>query len=84
MSSWDEVKADLECDGYAIVKGAVPKERAAAYCEKGVSWLEGFDGLGFKRDDVSTWNADHLVSPSPSLAGSGMSERRSCSVEATS
>lgn len=53
---------DLEKNGYAIVEGAVPLERALAYSESGTKWLETFHDLGFKRDDPSTWDAAHLVS----------------------
>jgi len=50
---------DLVRDGVAIVKGAVPAERAAAYTDAMYQWLEDF-GLGFKRDDPSTISNEHL------------------------
>ncbi|KAH9842200.1 Phytanoyl-CoA dioxygenase [Teratosphaeria destructans] len=50
---------DLVRDGYAVVKGAVPRERAEGYVDEMYSWLEAFD-LGFKRDDPSTIRKEHL------------------------
>lgn len=32
---------DLARDGYAIVKGAIPRERADKYADAMYSWLEG-------------------------------------------
>jgi hypothetical protein len=32
---------DLIRDGYAVVKGAVPKERAEKYADQMMAWLEG-------------------------------------------
>ena len=37
-SSWQE---DLARDGFAVVRGAVPKERAENYTERLHEWLEG-------------------------------------------
>lgn len=71
MSATPTWKADLARDGFAVIKGAVPVDRANAYVERGLTWLEGFDyskgaldsnapATGFKRDDPSTWTAAHL------------------------
>lgn len=38
LTGW---QADLARDGYAVVKGAVPKERAAQYAERMHEYLEG-------------------------------------------
>lgn len=46
-------------DGYYVVKGAVPAERAEQYRQRGFEWIEKW-GLGFKRDDPSTWIKDKL------------------------
>jgi hypothetical protein len=32
---------DLVRDGYAVIKGAIPRERADKYADKMYSWLEG-------------------------------------------
>ncbi|KAI8312068.1 hypothetical protein K4K59_006424 [Colletotrichum sp. SAR11_240] len=50
---------DLHKRGWALVKGAVPKQRALTYAEKGEEWLEGFK-LGYKRDDPSTWRSTNI------------------------
>ncbi|GAA5904999.1 hypothetical protein JCM8208_007656 [Rhodotorula glutinis] len=50
-------KRDLEENGFAVVKGAVPPERAAQYEQRALKWASQF---GFDKDDKSTWTADHL------------------------
>jgi hypothetical protein len=32
---------DLARDGFAVVKGAIPKEKALGYADQMYSWLEG-------------------------------------------
>ncbi|KAL4807496.1 hypothetical protein BDV18DRAFT_102698 [Aspergillus unguis] len=54
-----DFRDDLARDGYAVVKGAVPKERALKYASDMHSWLEGFN-LGYDRNDPSTIHKDHL------------------------
>ncbi|CAI4219798.1 unnamed protein product [Parascedosporium putredinis] len=44
---------DLARDGYAVVKGAIPQERALDYANKMYSLIESF-GLGYDRNDPST------------------------------
>jgi hypothetical protein len=67
---------DLARDGYAVVKGAIPRERADKYADQMYSWLEGlyvflsrpdlhtvnqsFSNLGFDRNDLSTVHKDNL------------------------
>lgn len=46
-------------DGYAIIKGAVPKDRAVEYQNEALTWLEGFN-LGFDKNDKSTWKKENL------------------------
>ncbi|WWD19949.1 hypothetical protein CI109_104422 [Kwoniella shandongensis] len=50
---------ELAQQGYTVVKGAVPTEKALQYREKAFEWLESFP-LGFKRDDPKTWTNDCL------------------------
>jgi len=50
---------DLQKNGYCVVPSVVPKDRVDGYINDALSWLEEF-GLGFKRDDSSTWTDDHL------------------------
>ncbi|TKX19833.1 hypothetical protein C1H76_8031 [Elsinoe australis] len=64
LTGW---QADLARDGYAVVKGAVPKERAAQYAERMHEYLEGF-GLGYDRNDRSTWKSECL----PEINNKGM------------
>ncbi|KAJ3513320.1 hypothetical protein NM208_g15205 [Fusarium decemcellulare] len=52
---------DLIRDGFVVVKGAIPRERAEKYGEDIISYLETFQGgLGFKRNDPSTVRNENL------------------------
>ena len=44
---------------WALVKGAVPKERALNYADKAEDWLEGFN-MGYRRNDRSTWKPTNI------------------------
>lgn len=56
-----DFRDDLLRDGYAVVKGAVPRERAEKYAEEMYNYLETFKGgLGFKRFDPSTYKEEFL------------------------
>lgn len=50
---YGDFRDDLVRDGFCIIKGAVPKERAAQYVDEMLTWVEDF-GLGFDRNDPST------------------------------
>ena len=50
---------DLKTDGYCIVPNAVSQELCDEFIEEAWNWLESFP-YGFKRDDKSTWTADHM------------------------
>ncbi|KAF4551084.1 Hypothetical protein D9617_14g075400 [Elsinoe fawcettii] len=58
---------DLKRDGFAIVKGAIPRDRADRYASDMFQWLEEFE-LGFSRHDLSTVHKDHL----PIISEKGM------------
>ena len=62
-----EWETELARDGYAVIKGAVSKEKAAEYADRMYTYLEGF-GLGFDRNDRSTWSGQHL----PNINNKGM------------
>ncbi|WOO78371.1 uncharacterized protein LOC62_02G001919 [Vanrija pseudolonga] len=51
--------ATLERDGFVVVPGVIPAAACEQFQESALSWLEGFP-FGFKRDDRSTWTAEHL------------------------
>ncbi|KAH7388901.1 hypothetical protein BKA64DRAFT_124517 [Cadophora sp. MPI-SDFR-AT-0126] len=57
--TYGDFRDDLLRDGFAVVKGAIPRDRADGYVEEMYQWLENF-GLGFKRDDPSTFREDHM------------------------
>ncbi|TLS26896.1 hypothetical protein PpBr36_05015 [Pyricularia pennisetigena] len=50
---------DLVRDGYAVIKGAVPRENALKYADKMLGLIESF-GLGYDRNDPSTVHPDKL------------------------
>ncbi|KAG7285026.1 hypothetical protein NEMBOFW57_009644 [Staphylotrichum longicolle] len=56
-----DFRDDLLRDGFCVVKGAVPRERADQYAEEMHKYVETFKGgLGFKRDDPSTYLEKHM------------------------
>ncbi|KAI7355425.1 hypothetical protein KC354_g10790 [Hortaea werneckii] len=57
--TYGDWRDDLVRDGYAVIKSAVPRERADSYADAMYSWLEGFN-LGFKRDDPTSIHKDKL------------------------
>jgi hypothetical protein len=59
QGSYGDFRDDLARDGYAVVKGAIPKDRADSYASTMFSYLEDF-GLGFDRNDLSTATEEHL------------------------
>lgn len=64
-----DFRDDLQRDGYALIKGAVPRERADQYAAQIYDFLEEFaGGLGFKRDDPSTIHWKNL----PTINEKGM------------
>lgn len=52
-TTYGDFRDDLVRDGYAVIKGAVSKEKAAHYVDRYHDYLEGF-GLGYDRNDPST------------------------------
>ncbi|KII95905.1 hypothetical protein PLICRDRAFT_96719 [Plicaturopsis crispa FD-325 SS-3] len=50
---------DLAVNGFAVIKSVVTPEKAQTYCDRAYQWIENW-GLGFKRDDPSTWTADKI------------------------
>ena len=51
--------SDLERDGFCIVPNAIAPDACVEFCNSAYAWLESFP-YGFKRDDLSTWDSDHL------------------------
>lgn len=40
-TNYGDWRDDLARDGYAVIKGAIPRERADKYADQMYSWLEG-------------------------------------------
>ncbi|KAF6800902.1 phytanoyl- dioxygenase [Colletotrichum sojae] len=57
--SYGDWRDELLRDGYAVIKGAIPRERADGYADKMYALLESF-GLGYDRNDPSTVHPDKL------------------------
>jgi hypothetical protein len=55
-----EALQSLEKNGYAVVKGAIPRERADQYASEMYSWMESF-GLGFDRNDIAGTSKPEMV-----------------------
>ena len=47
----EEAIESLRVNGFAVVKGAIPRDRADKYAGEMYSWIESF-GLGFDRNDI--------------------------------
>ncbi|RAH57099.1 MFS transporter [Aspergillus piperis CBS 112811] len=56
---YGDFRDDFFRDGYAVIKGVLSKERASEYQSEALTWLESF-GLGFDRNDKSTWKKENL------------------------
>ncbi|PVI05798.1 hypothetical protein DM02DRAFT_684233 [Periconia macrospinosa] len=64
---YNDWRDDLVRDGVAVVKGAIPEDRANQYADRMLNWLEDFQ-LGFDRNDPNTVHADKL----PAINEKGM------------
>jgi hypothetical protein len=49
----------LRTQGFTVVKGVIPREKAEGYADRMYQWVEDF-GLGFDRNDPSTRTKDKL------------------------
>ncbi|KAJ5464414.1 uncharacterized protein N7458_000100 [Penicillium daleae] len=54
-----DFRDELARNGFAVVKGAIPREKALKYADEMYTWLENFK-LGFNRNDLSTVHKDNL------------------------
>ncbi|KAL4876424.1 hypothetical protein BJY04DRAFT_210592 [Aspergillus karnatakaensis] len=64
---YGDFRDDLLRDGYAVVKGAVPRDRALKYADDIHEWLEGFN-LGYSHSKPSTIQTPNL----PAINEKGM------------
>jgi hypothetical protein len=75
VKQYGDFRDDLIRDGFAVIKGAIPRERADMYSDQMYAFLEDLyviphfgstpanlhcSGLGYKRDDESTIHWRHL------------------------
>ena len=66
-TTYGDWRDDLARDGYVIIRGAVPTDRAVKYHSDFHGLLEDW-GLGYDRNDKSTWVKEHL----PTVRTGGM------------
>ncbi|KAK4054120.1 hypothetical protein OIV83_001145 [Microbotryomycetes sp. JL201] len=66
-TKYNDFRDDLVRDGYAVIKGAIPEERAHQHASNFHQYIEDF-GYGYKRDDPSTCTTEHL----PHITEKGM------------
>ena len=55
-AKYGDWRDDLALDGYAVIKGAIPRDRALSYADQMYSWLEG---LCVSRSPVTLNEADN-------------------------
>ncbi|PWY87959.1 phytanoyl-CoA dioxygenase [Aspergillus sclerotioniger CBS 115572] len=53
-------RAQLRTDGYAVIKGAIPLERALEYQRKARKWLKSFGNDDLDYENPQTWLAKNL------------------------
>lgn len=58
-ASYGDWRDDLRDKGYAVVKGAIPHERAVEYQQRALKWLTSF-GLPLDLNDPNTWVAENM------------------------
>ncbi|KXJ86473.1 hypothetical protein Micbo1qcDRAFT_126324 [Microdochium bolleyi] len=56
---FNDWRDDLVRDGYAVIKGAIPRDRALGYADKMLALAESF-GLGYDRNDRDSVHPDKL------------------------
>ncbi|RAL14418.1 phytanoyl-CoA dioxygenase [Aspergillus homomorphus CBS 101889] len=58
-TSYNDFRDALSRDGYAVIKGAIPRDRAEKYADAFLGYMEGFN-LGYDRHNPSTVRRDKL------------------------
>ncbi|KAH3672668.1 hypothetical protein WICPIJ_010014, partial [Wickerhamomyces pijperi] len=51
---------DLVRDGYAVIKNAIPKDRAENYQQEAFKWMKSFGNDELDFDDPKTWRKENL------------------------
>ena len=53
-------RADLRDNGYAVIKGVIPRERALDYQQQARQWLKSFGNTDLDYENPETWVAKNL------------------------
>ncbi|KAJ5717561.1 hypothetical protein N7488_003207 [Penicillium malachiteum] len=56
---YGDFRDELHANGYAVTKGAIPRERAIQYQKRAFDWVTSF-GTPLDMKDPSTWKAENL------------------------
>lgn len=56
---YNDFRDQLVSDGYVVIKGAIPSQRAVQYQQRAFEWLKSFD-KGLDIDDPATWKRGNL------------------------
>jgi hypothetical protein len=59
-AKYSDWRADLLENGYAVVRQAIPKERAVRYQEKAYEWLKSFNNTELDFNNPKTWIKENL------------------------
>lgn len=57
--NYGDFRDQLLSDGYVVIKGAIPSERAVNYQQRAFEWLKSFD-KGLDIGDPTTWKTESL------------------------
>lgn len=61
----DSWLSDLHNNGFAVIKGAIPRQRALSYQQRARAWLKSFGNDTLDYDDPSTWVKKNLPVHTP-------------------
>lgn len=59
LGTYNDWRDDFFRDGYVVLKGVIPKDRAQGYRTKALEWITSF-GKGLDLNDRSTWTQERL------------------------
>jgi len=54
-AKYNDWRADLQRDGYCVVKGAVPREQALRYQQRAFEWMKSFNNPELDFNNPETW-----------------------------
>ena len=75
---YNDWRADLQKNGYVVLKGAISREKAVQYQEKAYAWLKSFDNPDLDFENPDTWVKQNLPVQSKinTFSGYGVSHEK--------